>query len=134
MDLMNFVRIFLSGMTLLRQLTFLLGSLTVMFTVLPLWVCLYHLMLAFVLQWLFPPQEILIMSQFPLTFHQTQNKMPCFIIYLLPILLLIGKSPKSIYQVWCLLTSDFPTFFLTSFLFKYNERLLIQQKLILKCH
>ena len=36
---------------------------------------------AFVLLWFSLHWEILIMllSQFPLTFHQTQNRMPCFI-------------------------------------------------------
>ena len=39
----------------------------------------------------FPPLEILIMllSEFPLTFHQTQNRMSCFIVYLMTILVVI---------------------------------------------
>ena len=46
----------------------------------------------FVLQWLSLYWEILIMflSEFPLTFRQNQNGMPCFIAKLLTILLLIG--------------------------------------------
>ena len=40
----------------------------------------------------FPPLEILIMllSEFPLTFHQTQNRMSCFTVYLMTILVVIG--------------------------------------------
>ena len=46
-----------------------------------------------------------------------------------------GQIPKSIYQVSYLLPSDFPKNFSKSlFLFKYNERLLIWQKLMLKFH
>ena len=44
--------IFLSQMTLLRWLTFLLGCLTVTLTVLLFWIYFYLLMLVFVLQWL----------------------------------------------------------------------------------
>ena len=43
---------FLSQMTLLRWLTFLLGSLTVILIVLPFWIYLFLLVLVFVLQWL----------------------------------------------------------------------------------
>ena len=62
-------------MTLFRWLTFLLGSLTVTLTVLLFWIYFYLLMLVFVLQWLSLYLEIVIMllSQFPLTSHQTQN-------------------------------------------------------------
>ena len=50
-------------------------------TVLLFWIYLFLLMLVFVLQWLSLHWEILIMlfSQFPLTFHQIHNEMPCFI-------------------------------------------------------
>ena len=43
---------------------------------------LFLLTLAFFLQWLSFHWEILIilLSQFPLTFNQTQNLMPCFFI------------------------------------------------------
>ena len=63
-------------MILLRWLTFLLGSLTVALAVLLFFIHFYLLMLVFVLQWLSLLWEILIMllSRFPLTFHQTQNK------------------------------------------------------------
>ena len=74
-NLVNSVIIFLSQMTLLRWLTFLLGSQTVILIVLLFWIYLFLLMLVFVLQWLFLHWEILIMalSQFPLTFHHTHN-------------------------------------------------------------
>ena len=51
-DLMNSVIIFLSQMTLLRWLTFLLGSQTVILIVLLFWIYFFFLMLVFVLQWL----------------------------------------------------------------------------------
>ena len=72
-------------MILLRWLTFLLKSLTAALTVLLFWIYLYLLMLVFVLQWLSLHWEILIMllSQFPLTSHQNQNGMPCFILRLM---------------------------------------------------
>ena len=48
--------------------------------------------LCFVLQWLYLHWEIVIMlsSQFPLTFNQIQNRIPCFIAQLMTILVLIG--------------------------------------------
>ena len=51
--------------------SFLLKSLTVILTVLPFWIYLFLLTLAFVLQWLSLHWQILIMwfSQFPLTFQ-----------------------------------------------------------------
>ena len=69
-------------MTLLRWLTFLLGSLTVTLTILHFWIYFYLLTLVFVRQWLSLPWEILIMllSQFPLNFRKTQNGMPHFIV------------------------------------------------------
>ena len=77
-DLVNSVIIFLSQMTLLRWLTFLLGFQTVILIVLLFWISFFHLMLVFVLQWLSLHWEILIMllSQFPLTFHQIHNGCP----------------------------------------------------------
>ena len=80
-DLVNCVIIFLSQMTLLRWLTFLLGSQTVILIVLLYWISFFLLMLLFVPQWLSLHWEILIMllSQFPLTFHQIHNGMPRFI-------------------------------------------------------
>ena len=74
-DLVNSVIIFVSQMTLLRWLTFLLGSQTVILIVQLFWIYFFLLMLVFVLQWLSLHWKILIilMSQFPLTFHKTQD-------------------------------------------------------------
>ena len=58
---MNSVIIFLSEMTLLRWLTFLVGSQAVILIVLLFWIYLSLLTLVFVLQWLSLPWEILIM-------------------------------------------------------------------------
>ena len=76
----------------LSWLTFLLRSLTVTLKVFLFWIYLFLLTLVFVLQWLSLHWEILIilLSQFPLTFPQTQNRMSCFIAYLMTILVLIG--------------------------------------------
>ena len=52
-------------------------------------ICLFLVMLLFVLQWLSLRWEILIML-FPLTFYQTHNGMPCFITQYMTILVLIG--------------------------------------------
>ena len=70
-------------MTLLRWLTLLLGSLTVNFTVLLFWIYFFLLALALVLHWHSLHWEIMIMllSQFPLTFRQTQNRMLHFLAY-----------------------------------------------------
>ena len=78
-------------MTLLRWLTFLLESQTVILIVLLFWIYFFLLTLVFVLQWLSLHWEILIMllSQFPLTFYQIHNGMPCFIASLMTILVLI---------------------------------------------
>ena len=80
-DLVNSDMIFLSQMTLLRWLTFLLGSQTVILIVLLCWIYFFLLTVVFVLHWLFLHWEILIMllSRFPLTFHQIHNGMPHFI-------------------------------------------------------
>ena len=80
-DLVNSVIIFLSEMTLLRWLTFLHGSQTVILIVLLFWIYFFFLTLVFVLQWLFLHREILIMllSQFRLTFQLIHNGMPHFI-------------------------------------------------------
>ena len=65
---------------------------TVILTVPLFWNYFFLLMLVFVLQWLSLHWEILIMllSQFPLTFHHIHNGMPCFIALLMTILLSIG--------------------------------------------
>ena len=78
-DLVNSIIIF--QMTLLRWVTFLISSQTMILIVLLFWICLFLLKLVFVLEWLSFHWEILIMllSQFPLTFHQIHNGMPHFI-------------------------------------------------------
>ena len=65
-------------MTLLRWLTFLLGSQSVIRIILHFWIYFVLLTLVFVLQWLSLHWEILIMllSQFPLTFQVIHNRMP----------------------------------------------------------
>ena len=70
-DLVNSVIIFQSQVTLLRWLTLLLESLTVILTVLLFSIYLFLLTLVFVLQWISLYWGILIMSlsQFPLTFQ-----------------------------------------------------------------
>ena len=66
----------LSQMSLLKQLTSQLESLTVTFTVLLFWIYLFLLTLVFVLQQLSLQWEILIilLSQFPLNFFETQKE------------------------------------------------------------
>ena len=68
-------------LTLLRWLTFLLGFQTVILIVLLFWIYLFLLTLVFVLQRLSLLWEILIMllSQFPLTFHHINNGMSRFV-------------------------------------------------------
>ena len=85
---------FLSQMTSLRWLTFLLRSVAVTLTAQLSWIYFFLLMLVFVLQWLSLHCEILIMllCQFPLTFHQTQNGIPNFIRELKAILILNSVS------------------------------------------
>ena len=74
-DLVNSVIIFLPQMTLLKWLTFLRGSQTVILIVLLFWTYFFLLMLVILLQWFFLHWEILIvlLSQFPLTLHQIHN-------------------------------------------------------------
>ena len=81
---------------------FLLGSLTVTLTILFFGISFLLLALVFLLWWLFLDQEILIMllSLFPITFCQTQNKMPSFIIYLVTILVLIGMVFVIIWEIF----------------------------------
>ena len=90
-DLVKSVIIYLSEMTLLRWLTFLLESQTVILIVLLFWIYFFLLALVFVLQWLSLHWEILIvLPQFPLIFHQIHKGMPCFIAQFMTILMLIG--------------------------------------------
>ena len=81
MNLVNSVIVFVSQTTLLRWLTFLLASQTVILTVLLFWIYFLFLTLLFVLLWVSIHCKILIMllSQFPLTFHLIDNRMPHFI-------------------------------------------------------
>ena len=81
-----------SQTTLLKWLTFLLGSQTVILIVQLFWIYLFLLTIVFVLQWLSLHCEILnmLLSQFPLTFHHIHNGMPYFIALLMIILVLIG--------------------------------------------
>ena len=72
----------LTQMTLLRWLTFLRGSQTVILIALLFWTYFFLLMLVSLLQRLSLHCEILIMflSQFSLTFHQIHSGMPFFIL------------------------------------------------------
>ena len=80
----------------------LILCLTVALTMLFFWIYFFFLMLVFVLQWLSLHWEILIilLSQFPLTFHQTQNQMPRFIAWLMTILVLIGMVFMIIWEMF----------------------------------
>ena len=82
-------------MTSLRWLTFLLRFLTVTLTVsalLDLFLSSDASICSTMVPWLSLHWEVLIMlsSQFPLTFHQTQNKIPHSTSVLMTILVLIG--------------------------------------------
>ena len=66
-------------MNLLVWLTFQLGILTVALIILPYWIYLFLLALAFVLEWFFLHWEIVIMK-FLLIFYQIKNGMSCFIV------------------------------------------------------
>ena len=83
-DLVNSVIIFLSQMTLLRWLTFLHGSQTVILTGLFFWIYFLLVTLVFVLQWLSVHWEILIIFLFK--FPSTSID----ITFLMTILVLIG--------------------------------------------
>ena len=88
-SLVNSVIIFLSQMTWLRWFSFLRGSQALILTDSRTY--FFLLMLLFVLQWLSLHWQILIMllSQFPLTFHQIHSGMSRFITCLMTILALI---------------------------------------------
>ena len=90
--LVNSVITFLSQMTLLRWLTFLLGSQAVILAVLLFWIYFFLLTLVLALQWLSLHWEVLItlLSQFPLTSHHIHNGMPHSIALLLTTLVLIS--------------------------------------------
>ena len=77
LDLVSSFIIFLSQLTLLRWLFFVLGYLTVNFTVMLFWIYVFLLVLVFVLQWLSLHWKILIMSsRFPLTFVKLERECP----------------------------------------------------------
>ena len=80
-ELVNYVTIFLPQMTFLSRLTFHLESRAVILIVLLFWISFFLMMLVFVLQWLSLHWKILIilLCQFPFTFHQIYNSMSCFI-------------------------------------------------------
>ena len=70
--------------------------------VLVFWIYLFFLMLELVPQWLSLHWEILVMlSQFPLTFHHIHNRVPCFIALLTHILMLIGTVFAIIWEIFC---------------------------------
>ena len=101
-DLVNSAIIFQSQTTLFRWLTFLLTSQTVVLIVLLFWIYFFLLTLVFVIQWLSFHCEILIMllSQFPLTFHNIHNRTPHFITLLITILLLIGTVYVILWEIF----------------------------------
>ena len=84
--------VIISQMTLLRWLIFLLRFQTVILIVQLFSIYLFLMTLVLVLRWLSFHCEISIMllSQFPLTFHQIHNRMPSFIAELMTILVLTG--------------------------------------------
>ena len=75
-----FYRFFISN-DLIQMVNFLLGFQIVILIALLFWIYLFLPTLVFVLQWLSLHWEFLIMllSQFPLTFHQIHNRMTRFI-------------------------------------------------------
>ena len=91
-NLVNYVIIFLSQMTLFKWVTFLLRSQIVILTVLLFCISFFLLTLVFILQWLSLHQEILIMlmPQFPLTFHHNDSGIPHCIAMLMATFALIG--------------------------------------------
>ena len=101
-DLVNSVTIFLSKMTSLKWLTFLLGSQTAILTALLFCTYFFLLTLVLVLQWLSLHWEILIMllSQFPLTFNHIHNGIPRFTALLMTILVLIGMVFVTTWEIF----------------------------------
>ena len=99
-DLMNSVIIFLSQMTLPIWSTFLLGFQTVILIVLLFWIYFFLLTLVFVLQWLSLHWEILIMllPQFPLTFHHIHRGWPVSLHWLWLFLCWLGWSLWSFFD------------------------------------
>ena len=87
---------------LLRWLTFRPRSLTVTPKVLLFWIFFFLQTLVFVLQWVSLHWEILIilLVQFPLTFHQTHNGISRFIAWVMTILVLIGTVFVIIWEMF----------------------------------
>ena len=101
-NLVNYVIIFLSQMTLFKWVTFLLRSQIVILTVLLFCIYFFLLTLVFVLQWLSLHQQILIMlmPQFPLTFHHNHNGIPHCIAMLMATFVLIGMVFMIIWEMF----------------------------------
>ena len=113
--------IFLSEAFWLRWLTFL-DSWAVIVAVLLFWVYLFLLTLVFVLQWLLLLWGIFIilLSQLPLIFLQTQQRMLLFIWQLLLILVLIGMVFEIISEMFqWLISSNLLNFLSRCRLLKY---------------
>ena len=101
-NLVNYVIIFLSQMTLFKWVTFLLRSQIVILTVLLFCIYFFLLTLVFVLQWLSLHQQILIMlmPQFPLTFHHNHNGIPHCIAMVMATFVLIGMVFMIIWEMF----------------------------------
>ena len=101
-NLVNYVIIFRSQMTLFKWVTFLLRSQIVILTVLLFCIYFFLLTLVFVLQWLSLHQQILIMlmPQFPLTFHHNHNGIPHCIAMLMATFVLIGMVFMIIWEMF----------------------------------
>ena len=101
-NLVNYVIIFLSQMTLFKWVTFLLRSQIVILTVLLFCIYFFLLTLVFVLQWLSLHQQILIMlmPQFPLTFHHNHNGITHCIAMLMATFVLIGMVFMIIWEMF----------------------------------
>ena len=98
-DLVDSVIIFLSKTTLLRWITFLLASKSVILTVLLFWI-FYFLTLVFVLKWLSLHWEILIMLSVSIDFTLYSQWDSRFITLLVTILVLIGTAFLSIWEMF----------------------------------
>ena len=101
-DLVSSAIIFPSQTTLLRWLTFILAYQAVALKVLLFSISFFLLMLVFILQWLSLHWEILIMllPQFPLTFHYIYSEMLRFIALLMTILVLIETVYLIIFEMF----------------------------------
>ena len=98
-DLVNSVKVFLSQKILLRWLTFLLWSQTMILIGLLFWIYFFLLTLVFVPQWI-SLVLIMFLSQFPLTFYHIHNRIPHFITLLMAILVLIVMAFVIIWEMF----------------------------------